>query len=295
MVSIHSFTPVYKGKPRSVELGILHDRDTTLSSKLIKSFPNIDARLNEPYGPKDGVLHTLNLHGFTRGLQHGTSSAGSAGIAQLWTRTQAGGTCCPAGSVKVTRRMLAIAPRDHASAGTKGYGSPAAQLEGFLGAACRHGTLHLNEDTLVIERTPVKGTKRFTPIITDLRRTTQPMVRVQLDDLLEPVDTPCPCGSALLAVRGVEGRVGDLWRWGDVVIAPRDVEDAVSGAVGADIDWCAVGSNSGVRLEIETRADAAVAAVEMLLPARGVKRTVGSAGMAPMEGFKRRRVRWRDG
>lgn len=70
VVSIHSFTPVYKGKPRSVELGILHDRDTTLSSKLIKSFPNVDARLNEPYGPKDGVLHTLNLHGFTRGLQH---------------------------------------------------------------------------------------------------------------------------------------------------------------------------------------------------------------------------------
>ena len=70
VVSIHSFTPVYKGKPRSVELGILHDRDTSLSSKLIKSFPNVDARLNEPYGPKDGVLHTLNMHGFARGLQH---------------------------------------------------------------------------------------------------------------------------------------------------------------------------------------------------------------------------------
>lgn len=70
VVSIHSFTPVYKGKPRSVELGILHDRDTALSAKLIKSFPNIDARLNEPYGPKDGVMHTLNMHGFARGLQH---------------------------------------------------------------------------------------------------------------------------------------------------------------------------------------------------------------------------------
>jgi predicted N-formylglutamate amidohydrolase len=70
LVSIHSFTPVYKGKTRTLELGILHDRDTALSSKLIKSFPNIDARLNEPYGPKDGVLHTLNLHGFARGLAH---------------------------------------------------------------------------------------------------------------------------------------------------------------------------------------------------------------------------------
>ena len=70
VLSIHSFTPVYKGKPRAVELGILHDRDTSLSSKLIKSFPNIDARLNEPYGPKDGVMHTLNLQAAPRGLQH---------------------------------------------------------------------------------------------------------------------------------------------------------------------------------------------------------------------------------
>jgi len=47
-----------KGKPRSVELGILDDRDTTLSAKLIKSFPRCrcGARPNEPYGPKDGVL-----------------------------------------------------------------------------------------------------------------------------------------------------------------------------------------------------------------------------------------------
>jgi predicted N-formylglutamate amidohydrolase len=73
VVSIHSFTPVFKGSRRKVELGILHDRDTSLSSRLIKSFPNVDARLNEPYGPKDGVLHTLNMHGFARGLKHATS------------------------------------------------------------------------------------------------------------------------------------------------------------------------------------------------------------------------------
>jgi len=70
VVTIHSFTPVYKGKPRAVELGILHDRDTGLSAKLITSFPTVDARLNEPYGPKDGVLHTLNLHAAPRGLRH---------------------------------------------------------------------------------------------------------------------------------------------------------------------------------------------------------------------------------
>ena len=70
VVTIHSFTPVYKGKPRAVELGILHDRDTGLADKLIGTFPSVDARLNEPYGPDDGVLHTLNLHAAPRGLRH---------------------------------------------------------------------------------------------------------------------------------------------------------------------------------------------------------------------------------
>ena len=70
VVTIHSFTPVYKGERRTVELGILHDRDTRLAERLITSFPGVDARLNEPYGPRDGVLHTLNVHAAPRGLEH---------------------------------------------------------------------------------------------------------------------------------------------------------------------------------------------------------------------------------
>ena len=70
VVSIHSFTPIYKGKARDVQLGILFDRDAVLAGTLIKGFPTIEARLNEPYGPGDGVLHTLNLHAAPRGLRH---------------------------------------------------------------------------------------------------------------------------------------------------------------------------------------------------------------------------------
>jgi predicted N-formylglutamate amidohydrolase len=69
VVTIHSFTPVYKGERRTVELGILHDQDARLSRKLITSFPGVDARLNEPYGPTDGVLHTLTLHAAPRQLR----------------------------------------------------------------------------------------------------------------------------------------------------------------------------------------------------------------------------------
>ena len=70
VVSIHSFTPVYKGERRAVELGILFDRDQRLPERLMPCFATVDARYNEPYGPGDGVLHTLNLHAAPRGLAH---------------------------------------------------------------------------------------------------------------------------------------------------------------------------------------------------------------------------------
>jgi hypothetical protein len=66
-------------------------------------------------------------------------------------------------------------------------------------------------------------------------------------------------------------------------------------AVGPDTDWRAVASVDGVRVEVEDiRADAAIAAIKILLKERSVERPVGAGPMAPMKGFKRRRVRWRD-
>jgi predicted N-formylglutamate amidohydrolase len=70
MVTMHSFTPVYKGKSRDFDVGFLFDRDNWLANFLIKAFPTDKARLNEPYGPKDGVMHTTNLHAVPRGLKH---------------------------------------------------------------------------------------------------------------------------------------------------------------------------------------------------------------------------------
>lgn len=69
-VSIHSFSKHYKGKDRAVELGLLFDRDAWLANVLVKSFPGFNTQLNEPYGPKDGVMHLMNLHAAPRGLHH---------------------------------------------------------------------------------------------------------------------------------------------------------------------------------------------------------------------------------
>jgi len=71
IVTMHSFTPVYFGAPRAVEIGILHDADTRLADAMLEAAAadgRYDARRNEPYGPEDGVTHTLKEHGLSNGL-----------------------------------------------------------------------------------------------------------------------------------------------------------------------------------------------------------------------------------
>lgn len=71
IVTIHSFTPVYRGVNRSVEIGILHDRDSRLADQVLdhaEAKKRFVVRRNEPYGPEDGVTHTLKEHGLANGL-----------------------------------------------------------------------------------------------------------------------------------------------------------------------------------------------------------------------------------
>lgn len=81
--------------------------------------------------------------------------------------------------------------------------------EGFIGFTCSHGTLHLNEDLLIIEKEYIDDI-RFIPIITDLFRKTQPIIRYRLDDILVEKKTPCPCGCAFQPIERIEGRCDDL-------------------------------------------------------------------------------------
>lgn len=84
--------------------------------------------------------------------------------------------------------------------------------EGFLGITCKHGTLHLNEDLVAIQKEYLDlETKKFMPIITDFHRTTQPILRYRLDDILTERQTPCPCGSVMTAIEQIEGRRDDIF------------------------------------------------------------------------------------
>ncbi len=83
--------------------------------------------------------------------------------------------------------------------------------EGFIGITCRCGMIHLNEDDMLIEREPVPGyPDRFVPIITDLRRRAQAMIRYRLNDILVLSPYRCACGSPLQAIERIEGRCDDV-------------------------------------------------------------------------------------
>lgn len=71
LITLHSFSPTWFGTRRDVEIGILHDRDTRLADALLAEAPRLPQRAirrNEPYGPEDGVTHSLRLHGLSHGL-----------------------------------------------------------------------------------------------------------------------------------------------------------------------------------------------------------------------------------
>jgi len=73
LATIHSFTPVYNDRSRAVEVGILHDSDTRLADAMLTlapQFTDLNVQRNDPYGPEDGVTHTLKLHGLENGLNN---------------------------------------------------------------------------------------------------------------------------------------------------------------------------------------------------------------------------------
>ncbi len=117
--------------------------------------------------------------------------------------------------------------------------------EGFLGATCPHGRLHWNEDAVIIEKEWLDAARtRFTPIITDFRRFTQPIVRYRLNDVIIADDgAACPCGSVFETFAAIEGRCDDalqlpaLDRSAVVTVFPDFVRRAIILAVPAGMDY----------------------------------------------------------
>mgnify|MGYP002127587709 CR=1 FL=1 len=71
LVTVHSFTPVYFGRQRAVEFGVIHDADPALAMAIRDAAARqtrLNAQLNAPYSAEDDVTHTLRVHATPYGL-----------------------------------------------------------------------------------------------------------------------------------------------------------------------------------------------------------------------------------
>ena len=71
VVSIHSFTPVYRDVRRPWEIGLIFDADDRYARAVeagLRRDPSLNVGMNEPYSPADRVFHTLERHAVRRGL-----------------------------------------------------------------------------------------------------------------------------------------------------------------------------------------------------------------------------------
>ncbi len=72
LFSLHSFTPVYEGRPRAVELGVLFELHDDLAARMadLLGRDGFVVALNEPYSGKSGLAHSVHFHGTAHGVPY---------------------------------------------------------------------------------------------------------------------------------------------------------------------------------------------------------------------------------
>ena len=64
VLSVHTFTPVYEGQRRRVEIGVLFDEEDALAESVRRgiALAGFETHLNEPYSGKLGLIYSANRH-----------------------------------------------------------------------------------------------------------------------------------------------------------------------------------------------------------------------------------------
>jgi predicted N-formylglutamate amidohydrolase len=73
LIAMHSFTPVFKGEPRDVEVGVLYNKDARLAHilrDLLAAEGDLTVGDNAPYAITEASDYTVPVHGERRGLPH---------------------------------------------------------------------------------------------------------------------------------------------------------------------------------------------------------------------------------
>ena len=73
IVTLHSFTPVYRGVSRPWHVGIISSGERSFAEAMLSALrrdPALVVGDDEPYSARDNVDYTIRRHGFDRGLPH---------------------------------------------------------------------------------------------------------------------------------------------------------------------------------------------------------------------------------
>ena len=139
--------------------------------------------------------------------------------------------------------------------------------EGLIGISCKAGRLHLQEDLVVVQTEPVDAvgdSVRITPVITDLWRRVQPIIRYRLNDILIlAAPHECVCGSSFRVIEQIEGRVDDICHFQTAdgferLVFPATLRKMVLVSSPDILDYEAIqerDSHLRVRLDIEPNVD----------------------------------------
>ncbi len=177
--------------------------------------------------------------------------------------------------------------------------------EGLLALTCEAGALHLNEESVHIEREWLdEQHTRFTPLVTDFDRRTQVIARYRLDDVLR-VDRAaperCACGRVTAVIAAVDGRHDAVLRLPHldgrrlVDVFPDAVRQALMLGSESYADWRIRQRGLDVHLALDVSADdgasRAVAALEALFERYECRATVVLDDWTePEPGVKVRRI-----
>lgn len=71
VLAMHSFTPLYEGTPRTLEVGVLFDDDEPLAERVLEVLRRrgLRAEPNEPYSGKEGLMYAVDRHARTHRRQ----------------------------------------------------------------------------------------------------------------------------------------------------------------------------------------------------------------------------------
>lgn len=141
--------------------------------------------------------------------------------------------------------------------------------EGLLAVSCHKGALHLQEDIVAVQLEPLDENSpggRVMPIVTDLWRTTQPIVRYRLNDILRLSPHKCVCGNDFRVIEAIEGRNDDICYFGNRPFFPDTIRKMILLADATIEDYEAVQDRPGrlrigLKIPAEANRDRVAAAV----------------------------------